>query len=93
MDTVKAMNSRYSTIKNQENIAKHGISFDAISEFEFETAFTRIDSRFDYGEIRFVSYGMRNKRLHVLVWTQRDDEVRPISFRKANKKERKRYEI
>jgi len=87
------MKDKYNDIKNQENIAKHGISFDAVAEFELETAITRIDDRLDYGEVRYVSYGMRNNRLYVLVWTERDGELRPISFRKANKRERKRYEV
>jgi hypothetical protein len=87
------MNSIYSTSKNEENITKHGISFDRVSEFELERAVTKIDNRFDYGEVRFISYGMMNNRLHVLVWTERNGEVRPISFRKANRKESKQYEI
>ncbi|MEK6746010.1 MAG: BrnT family toxin [Pseudomonadota bacterium] len=86
------MKNWYDQEKNQENIAKHGISFDDIAEFELENAFTKIDNRFDYGEVRYVSYGLKGNRLHVLVWTERNGEVRPISFRKANMKERKRYE-
>jgi len=48
------MKDKYNDIKNQENIAKHGISFDAVAEFELETAITRIDDRLDYGEVRYV---------------------------------------
>lgn len=86
------MNSKYDSAKNKENIEKHGISFDDVHEFEFENAVTKIDNRFKYNEIRFISYGMRNNRLHALVWTERNGEVRPISFRKANKRERSDYD-
>lgn len=81
----------YDAKKEKENRSKHGIGFDAIEHFEWETAITVEDSRFNYGEPRYISYGFIDTRLYVLVWTPRD-KVRPISLRKANRKERKRYE-
>lgn len=86
------MSSAWNDTKNNENILKHGLSFSEISEFQWDEAITVEDMREDYGERRFVSYGMIGKRLHVLVWTPRDNLVRPISLRKANKRERRRYE-
>lgn len=86
------MNEVYSDIKNNENILKHGISFSEISEFQWGGAVTVEDIREDYGERRFLSYGMIQKRLYVLVWTPRHNVVRPISLRKANKRERRYYE-
>jgi uncharacterized protein len=86
------MTRAYSQPKNSENISKHGISFDRIADFDWDNALTMEDTRFDYGESRFISYGMIDNRLYVLVWTPRDDIVRPISLRKANARERKYYE-
>ncbi|HEX8009833.1 MAG TPA: BrnT family toxin [Casimicrobiaceae bacterium] len=45
------------------------------------------------GEQRFVTIGLGNAgdRL-VVVWTERDAECRPISARRATRKERKQYE-
>lgn len=63
-----------------------------IEYFEWEGAITKEDNRYDYGERRFISYGYITKRLHVLVWTIREDTIRPISFRKANLRERRQYE-
>jgi len=59
---------------------------------DWDTVITYIDARTDYGEKRFVTYGMRFGRLHCLIWTPRDGSIRPISFRKANSRERKTYE-
>jgi len=50
----------------------------------------RLDLRKDYGEDRIISYGYFGDRLHVCIYTLRDDELRIISVRKANKGEVKR---
>ena len=78
--------------KNLYNIAQHGLDFKDVSQLEWNTAVTKVDNRFNYGEERFITYAMIGKCLHCLIWTMRDDDIRPISFRKANIKERKRYE-
>ena len=50
------------------------------------------DTRFDYGEERLVCFGYyREGRLHVCVYTVREDTFRMISVRKANNREIKRY--
>lgn len=78
--------------KNASNRKKHGIGFEDVEAFDWHSAITTEDARDHYGETRFISYGMVRKRLHILVWTLRDGNVRPISFRKANSRERKFYE-
>ena len=51
------------------------------------------DARKDYGEDRFVCVGIISDRLMVAVYTQRQEEViRIISIRKANSREKERYE-
>jgi uncharacterized DUF497 family protein len=86
------MTAAFDAKKNSENIAKHGISLAAFVDFDFEYAIHTTDNRMDYKEVRYVSYGWLNKRLHCLVWTLREGAIRPISLRKANKRERKFYE-
>ncbi|MEK6745773.1 MAG: BrnT family toxin [Pseudomonadota bacterium] len=86
------MELEFDSRKNTQNIAKHGVSFDDLVNFEWTGSITTPDDRFDYREHRSVSYGMLNDRLHVLIWTMRNDKIRPISFRKANKRERDFYE-
>ena len=83
----------YDQVKNAINLAKHGVSFERVSELDFDSAIVTQDIRNDYGEIRFIGYAMLNLRLYCLVWTPRNGYMRPISFRKANKREIKDYEI
>ncbi|MBI1207218.1 MAG: BrnT family toxin [Azospirillum sp.] len=77
--------------KRAANLAKHGVDFAAAGAFEWNTALTRADERQRYGEPRFVSIGFIGPRLHVLVWTPRQDGYRIISLHKANRREIRRY--
>ncbi len=77
--------------KNQANIRKHGIDFDdAISIFDSDTMET-IDDRFEYGEERIVALGEMDGHILVVVYTQRDDVIRIISAREAERHERNDY--
>ena len=68
------------------------MSFERVADFAWETASIAEDDRKDYPERRFVAVGHLDGRLHVLCFTPSDDGIRVISFRKANGRERKRYE-
>jgi uncharacterized DUF497 family protein len=78
--------------KNEKNIAERGISFEWAAEFEWSSALIVEDTRKDYSESRFQALGFIGKRLHVLVFTPRADQVHVISLRKANRREVKQYE-
>ncbi|MDD5215392.1 MAG: BrnT family toxin [Methylococcales bacterium] len=78
--------------KNNRNIIERDLSFERVKEFDFKTALFEIDNRHDYGETRIIALGYIGERLHVLIFTQRTEAIRVISLRKANKKERLRYE-
>ena len=45
------------------------------------------DNRIDYGETRWITIGHLDRRMVVLVWTERPGERRIISMRKANERE------
>ncbi len=79
--------------KNDINRAKHGVSLQAATGFNWDTALEREDDRFDYGEARFVALGLIDARLYVMVFTQGsdDDAVRIISLRPAEKHETRFY--
>ena len=49
------------------------------------------DDRQDYGEVRYITIGLLDKVMVVLVWTRRDDARRMISMRRANERERRLY--
>ena len=59
--------------------------------FEFETAHIQTDTRYDYGEVRYVAIGLIDGRLHVLCFTETPDGIRVISLRKANDREVKHH--
>lgn len=73
--------------KAAANRVKHGISFEAVHDFEFDTALIVDDDRRDYGELRKRAYGRIGDRLHVLVFTHRASVIRVISLRRANVRE------
>ena len=78
--------------KRRANLAKHGVDFADLVRLEWSPADLREDTRNDYGERRFVVDGYIDGRQHVLAFVWRNGRVRAISLRKANARERKRYE-
>lgn len=77
--------------KRLTNIRKHGIDFvDAKVIFESDTV-TVEDDRFDYGEERFITFGLFEGRVIAVVHTEQDNLIRIISVRKATKNEGIRY--
>ena len=75
-----------------ENLAKHGVSFDAARlAFDDVFAIAREDRRRDYGEARYVLLGMVQDRLLAVAYTQRGARLRIISARLAEPRERRRY--
>ena len=78
--------------KNQQNIRKHGISFEEASEIFYGIVFTTIDERYDYGEIREISIGaIQGVIIITVIHTERNGNIRIISARKATLKERRIY--
>ena len=77
--------------KRLANLERHGIDFVGVeSVFENETR-TIVDDRFDYGEVRFVTFGFLNGRVVVVVHTDFEDGIRIISVRKATKNEQQKF--
>lgn len=80
--------------KSRSNLAKHGISFEAVRSFDWATAVTDVDDREDYGELRETATGFIGLTLYYLVYVVEDEEsetIRVISLRAANKAEARRY--
>lgn len=73
------------------NVARHGVWFTEAEGFEWAEAVIVIDSRIRYGESRLVATAPIGRRLHVMVFTLRNADVRIISLRRANLREVKRY--
>ena len=87
------MGFEWDEAKRAANIEKHGIDFTGIlSAFSDDNRLTWEDARRDYGEPRFVSLAMVEGLILTIVYTRRNDSVRLISARMANRNERERYE-
>ncbi|MEH1777895.1 MAG: BrnT family toxin [Nostoc sp.] len=58
--------------------------------FEGDTVTVK-DDRFNYGEERFITFGLIEGRVIAVVHTERDNLIRIISARKSTKNEEIRY--
>ncbi len=78
--------------KAAANVEKHGVDFaDAESVLSDELALTSDDS--GAAEERYVTLGMDAfGRILVVAYTWREDDLRIISARKANRSEARQYE-
>jgi uncharacterized DUF497 family protein len=80
--------------KARSNLSKHGVSFEEASTiFGDSLSLTIPDPDHSMTERRYITMGRAfNGKLLVVVHTDRDDNVRIISARRANRRERKFYE-
>lgn len=85
------MNITFDPAKDVANRAKHGVSLADAAAMEWETVWLRPDGRHRYGETRMIGIGYIGQRLYGVVFTDRGDERRIISLRKANAREVARY--
>jgi uncharacterized DUF497 family protein len=79
--------------KRKSNLKKHGLDFkDAYLVYENRDKCTYEASRGDEYRLMDIALAVIKGRLLTLVYTERDEDVRAISFRNASREERKRYE-
>jgi uncharacterized DUF497 family protein len=80
--------------KSDSNLKKHGVSFEeAGSVLSDPFEITLFDPDHSDEEDRYISLGMSYRdRILVVSYTEREDKIRIISARVANKRERKKYE-
>lgn len=79
--------------KDTANLKKHGVSLAEGDGVLSDPLAVTIEDELAEGEPRFVTLGENVfGSLRVVVWTQRDDDVRIISVRKPTRKESRTYE-
>lgn len=78
--------------KSQENLSKHGLSFEDAKLVFSGPCVTFEDKRYNYGEDRFITLGQLEGRVVVIAHTPRGERTRIISMRKANRREQKTYQ-
>ncbi len=79
--------------KALSNLEKHGVRFSDAEVALFDPNAITVEDESSEGERRYVSVGMDGVgRFLVVVYTERDDDIRLISVREATRTERKSYE-
>ncbi len=80
--------------KAKSNLEKHGVSFEeASTAFQDTLSLTIDDPLHSINEERLILIGIsQENRVLVVVHTERGDNIRIISAKKATNKERKSYE-
>jgi hypothetical protein len=77
--------------KAESNRAKHGVSFDrAVNVFNDPDAISIPDPKHSELEERYITIGSVHNDVLVVVHTQREDRIRIISARRANRNERRK---
>ena len=84
------MQFTWSEAKRKRNLQTHGLDFVDAPRVDRPT-FTFEDSRFDYSEQRFVTFGLLDGLVVSIVHTESTRQIRVISFRKATKHEQAIY--
>jgi uncharacterized DUF497 family protein len=85
------MKIEYDEDKRQLTLENRGLDFEDAGEIFEGFYFTKADNRKDYGETRYVTVGLLEDTVIVVVWTDRPPNRRIISMRKANENERGDY--
>ena len=76
--------------KRAINLADHGLDLiEATKLFDGRPVFTYPSPR--HGEERFVTVGLLTNRFFAVVWTERVEAIRLISFRRARDAEERKY--
>ena len=85
------MRIEYDDAKRERTLQERGLDMDHTRKvFEGDTI-TFEDRRKNYGERRFITTGLLNDVVVVVVWTPRHASRRIISLRRANRNEREAY--
>jgi uncharacterized DUF497 family protein len=77
--------------KRLSNIKKHGIDFANVPPMFDGDVFAIEDQRFEYGETRYITFGLLQFHVIVVAHTDENGAIRIISARKATKNEEKLY--
>ena len=85
------MRFEWDEAKRWLNLKRHGIDFVEVEKVLAGETITFLDDRFDYGEMRLLTFGLLNERVVAIAHTETDEVIRVISVRKASKNEENIY--
>ena len=82
----------FDPVKSLRNEQERGLPFEKVEVFDWSRTIIWEDTRKPYTEKRSLGLGLLENRLHVVCFSLIKNGIRVISLRKANERERKRYE-
>ena len=85
------MKIEFDQAKRDATFKHRGIDMGRANEVFEGVTISFADIRFEYGEDRFITFGLLDTRMVVLAWTKRGNVRRIISMRKANEREQRKY--
>ena len=85
------MRIEFDPAKDAANLAKHGVSLALAAELDWDAALVWVDDRFEYDELRMIALAPKTSVLYFVAYVERGAVRRPISLRRANRREVKRY--
>ena len=85
------MNFEWDETKRLTNIKQHGIDFEEVENVFGDITVTILDDRFNYDELRWLTFGLLHGAVVVIAHTETDEVLRVISARKASKNEEETY--
>ena len=85
------MRFEWDEAKRLANLRRHGFDFADAENVVAEETYSVLDDRFDYGEIRWLTFGILGGRVVAIAHTETDEVIRIISIRKALKSEEESY--
>lgn len=85
------MKIEFDPAKDMANRALHGVSLALAGELDWDAAIVWIDDRFEYDELRMIALAPKTEILYYVAFVDREDALRIISLRQANRREVKHY--
>ena len=85
------MKISFDPVKRERALRERGLDFMDTPEVFSGPNYRFVDDRFDYGETRFVVFGLFRGRVVAVVYTEDGHVMRVISARKATKNEEREY--
>jgi len=82
----------YDPAKRAWTLQERGLDFEDAAAVFGGWTIDIPDQRRDYGEPRINTVGYLNRRMVIVCWTSRGDDRRIISMRRANDREKARYQ-
>lgn len=85
------MRIEFDPIKDELNLAKHGVSLALARQLDWDVALVWVDDRFAYDETRMVALAPAAQTLYYVAFVDRGEVRRIISLRRAERREVKHY--